>query len=145
MDTVIQKQANPGNAASNKYNAKNKGYQFRTIEYCTNCVTPNSRPRIEFDEKSVCNACKHAEKYKKIANWDEREQELRERIQWNLDRVPDREYDCILGVSGGKDSTFQAWYLKNKLGLNVLAVTFTPLMPTPIGVHNLLQGIQMRA
>jgi N-acetyl sugar amidotransferase len=138
MNGVEQKQANPRNVASIHYDKpKNKSYQFRTIEYCTHCVTPNSRPRIEFDDKGVCNACKHAEKYKKIANWDEREEELRERIKRNLDRVPDREYDCILGVSGGKNSTFQAWYLKNKLGLNVLAMTFTPLMPTPTGVHNL--------
>ncbi|MBN2517356.1 MAG: N-acetyl sugar amidotransferase [Candidatus Altiarchaeota archaeon] len=115
---------------------------MRTIDYCTRCVTPNSRPRIEFDKEGVCNACRHAEEYKRIVNWDEKEGELRERVKKNLERAPDREYDCIVGVSGGKDSTYQAWYLKNKLGLNVLGVTFTPLMPTPVGMHNLRNMIE---
>ena len=106
------------------------------IEYCKICVTPNTRPRITFNEDGICNACAFSDD-KKQTNWEEKEQQLRDEISSIINEVPDREYDCLIPVSGGKDSHYQAHFAKNVLGLNPLCVTFTPLIPTPVGQRNL--------
>ncbi len=102
------------------------------IKYCKKCVTPNTRPRIEFDEEGICNACRYAE-YKKTIDWKAKEEELRELVAQYKNEDG---YDCIVPVSGGKDSHFQTYYAKEKLGLNPLCITFMPAMPNEIGNKN---------
>ena len=102
------------------------------IQYCKRCVTPNTRPRIEFDEKGVCNACRFAD-HKKTINWKAKEKELKKLVE--KFKTKDG-YDCIVPVSGGKDSHFQTYYAKKVLGLNPLCVTFMPSMPTEAGNKN---------
>jgi len=106
------------------------------IRHCKSCHTPNTRPRIVFDEEGYCNACRFAGK-KKAVDWEAKEKELRTRIASILERHPDRQYDCVIPVSGGKDSHYQTYFAKNVLGLKPLCVTFTPLMPTDVGQKNL--------
>lgn len=113
------------------------------IHYCQKCVTPNTRPRIFFNEQGICNACLFAEK-KKRSNWESKEQELRQLIAQALSRSDARQYDCVIPVSGGKDSHYQSYYAKNILHLNPLCVTFTPFMPTEVGkknLHNLIEAV----
>ncbi len=54
-----------------------------------------------------------------------------------LKNSPHREYDAIIPVSGGKDSTFQAWHASTRLGLRVLCVNIQPFLPTETGIANL--------
>lgn len=103
------------------------------IKYCKKCVTPNTRPRIEFDDEGVCNACRYAEQKKKT-DWDAKAKELKKIVE--AYRSKDEKYDCIIPVSGGKDSHFQTYYVKRVLKLNPLCVTFMPSMPTEVGNHN---------
>ena len=103
-----------------------------SIKYCKKCVTPNTRPRIEFDEEGVCNGCRYAEQKKKT-DWDAKAKEIQELVDQYKGKS---KYDCIVPVSGGKDSHFQAYYAKNTLKLNPLCVTFMPAMPTDIGNRN---------
>lgn len=105
------------------------------MKYCKKCLQPNTRPGVKFDENGICYACKFEEEKKNI-DWDKREEELREIANWAKE-TSKGPYDCIVGVSGGKDSTFQALYVKEKLGLNVLLVNSTPDNITEIGRHNL--------
>ncbi len=105
--------------------------------YCKKCVTPNSRPRIKFNSKEICNACSYAlEKEKKI-NWKLRENEFNEIVSYikktNRNKTT---YDCLIPWSGGKDSTYIALRLKFEFGLNPLLVTFSPLIPNKIGAYN---------
>jgi N-acetyl sugar amidotransferase len=93
---------------------------------------PDSRPRIVFDEYGVCNACRTAEMKKEI-DWAARREEFRSLIEAHRGSGP---YDCIVPWSGGKDSSAIAYRLKYDFGLNPLLVTFSPLMPTEVGVHN---------
>lgn len=105
------------------------------MKYCKKCLQPNTRPGIVFNEDGICGACLWEEEKKKI-NWKKREQELQD----IADRAKCRAkgaYDAVIGVSGGKDSTFQAFYAKEILGLRVLCVNSEPADITPIGVHNI--------
>src|SRR5438874_3432481 len=102
------------------------------IKFCTTCLMPNSRPRIVFDENGVCNAC-HTAAAKANIDWDRRRAEFLSLIAEHRGQGT---YDCIVPWSGGKDSSSIAYKLKFEFGLNPLLVTFSPLMPTDVGVHN---------
>ena len=106
------------------------------MKYCKKCVQPDTRPGIYFDEKGVCGACLYQEEVQGEIDWNAREKELRDIVDWakKTTRAP---YDCAIGVSGGKDSTFQAIYAKDKLGLRVLLVNSEPEGITDIGRHNI--------
>lgn len=91
------------------------------MEYCKKCVMPNTRPGIYFDEEGVCQACR-AEEQKNITNWNERQKEL-EILCNKYRRKKDGEYDCIIAVSGGKDSHFQVYYFKEVMNMNPLLVS----------------------
>lgn len=91
------------------------------MRYCTKCVLPDTHETIEFDEQGVCNICRQAEvKHKKI-DWDARKKMLDDIVDAYKDKG---EYDCIVPFSGGKDSTFQLWYVVRELGLKPLVVRF---------------------
>lgn len=103
--------------------------------YCSNCIMPNTKPDLHFDEHGVCDACRSAEAKEKI-DWVKREQEFRSIL--DTYRVNDgSRYDCIIPVSGGKDSTYQAYVAKKVYGLNPLCVCFAPTYPTELGRKNL--------
>ncbi len=98
---------------------------------------PNSRPRIVFNEKGICNACLHSKKKEKI-NWNERKLEFLElvnKIKFDT-KKNNRLYDCVVPWSGGKDSTSIAIKLKFEFGLNPLLVTFSPLIVNECGNNN---------
>ena len=105
------------------------------LKRCSNCVMPATRPRIVFDDKGICNACKWAVKKNKI-NWKLREKKLKEILK-KLKKSSKSEYDCITTVSGGKDGSYVAHNLKNKYGLKQLCVTIRPPLETEIGITNL--------
>lgn len=102
------------------------------ISLCSNCLTPTTRPRIEF-HSSVCNACLNSQK-KQVINWDSREKELLKILE--KFKSSTGEWDCIVPYSGGKDSATIAHKLKKKYGMNPLLITFSPLIPNEIGKKN---------
>lgn len=104
------------------------------LKYCTRCVMPDTKPDLHLDEEGVCNACRSYEKRPQI-DWESRKREL-ESI---LDRYRNRQggnWDCIVPVSGGKDSTFQVVQML-RLGMNPLCVTATTCDLTEIGRKNI--------
>lgn len=107
----------------------------KTMKYCKKCVQPDTRPDIKFDEDGICLACRYEES-KATIDWTAREKELKEIAELSK-VVSECSYDCVIGVSGGKDSTYQAWYAKNKLGLNPLLVCNEPDGRTPCGISNI--------
>lgn len=104
-----------------------------TVHVCTRCLMPSTRPRIVFDENGVCNGCLNADQKASI-DWDARRTEFLQLVEEN--RPASGHYDCIVPWSGGKDSSAIAWRLKHDYGLNPLLVTFSPMLPTEVGVHN---------
>ncbi len=110
------------------------------MRYCTKCVMPDTRPDLRFDAQCVCDACRSYEKkYGKHAesiDWVERKKELDALIKKYRSANP-LKYDCIVPVSGGKDSHLTLYYAKKVYGLNPLCVCFEPTLPTEIGRKNL--------
>lgn len=103
------------------------------MKYCKKCLQPDTRPNIKFNNEQVCYACLY-EDLKKEINWEEREQELKNISEWAKSK--NAPYDCVIGVSGGKDSTFQTFYAKEKLGLRPLLVNSAPDGITEVGRKN---------
>jgi N-acetyl sugar amidotransferase len=104
--------------------------------YCRTCLQPDTRPNTRFDKHGICPACRYFETLAEV-DWDERRAEL-ETVIRNLGRPSPDGYDCIIGVSGGKDSLRQALYIKEVLGLNPLlaCVGYPPEQVTRRGVEN---------
>jgi len=95
---------------------------------------PDTKPDLSFDDEGVCNACRNYESRPAI-DWEIRKKELLELV----DRFKSKEgsnWDCIVPVSGGKDSTFQVIKML-ELGLNPLCVTATTCHLSEIGRRNI--------
>ena len=114
----------------------------RPIRYCTRCLYPETKPDILFDDEGVCSACRHFE-HRETVDWDTRRAELVE----VLDRYRSRDsktYDCVVPVSGGKDSTAQTLRML-ELGMNPLCVTATTDQLSAVGRRNIenlkMQGV----
>lgn len=105
------------------------------MKYCKKCLQTDTRPDIKFNSEGVCYACLYEEEKKNI-DWVSREEEMKEIVAWAKEKSQGG-YDCVIGVSGGKDSTFQALYAQEKLGLNVLLVNCVPDGITEVGKHNI--------
>ena len=110
----------------------------KEVFWCANCLNMSTRPRITFDERGWCNACQWMEA-KKTVDWVHRESELKQLLNSSCQKSVS--YDCIVPVSGGKDGSYVAYNLKEKYGLNVLAVTVRPALSLEIGDKNLINFI----
>lgn len=109
------------------------------LRYCTRCCMPESNEGMQFDEMGICQACQSQEQKIRI-NWVERERELRSLL--DRYRAQGNDYDCIVPISGGKDSTFQLHVLTKIYGMKVLAVTFSHNWFSDTGRYNLQNAIE---
>lgn len=107
---------------------------MRTYFRCTSCLNMSNRPRIEFDANGRCNACQWAEEKATNIDWKARQKEFKELINKCHNS---NGYDCIVPVSGGKDSSYVAWKVKYEHGMNPLCVTVNPPLAFPEGEANL--------
>jgi N-acetyl sugar amidotransferase len=105
------------------------------MRYCTRCVMPDTKPGVTLDEKGVCSACRSVEKKKDI-DWDARANELADLCD-SVRGSNGNGYDCMVPVSGGKDSQYQVWMMKVVHKMNVLAVCVVPHLQTREGIANL--------
>ncbi|MCH8331534.1 MAG: N-acetyl sugar amidotransferase [Bacteroidetes bacterium] len=103
------------------------------MRYCKKCVIPDSRPGVTLDEDGVCMACNTHHNRKNI-DWEAREKEFKELV--DSVRKPGHGYDCLIPVSGGKDSTWQVVKCL-EYGLNPLAATTKVPLRTELGQSNL--------
>ena len=104
------------------------------MRICKKCIQPDTRPGVFFNKESICGACLWEDEKKKI-DWDERKKELE--IIVNDAKKSNAVYDCVIGVSGGKDSTKQAVTARDELGLNCLLVNYQPENITDLGRKNI--------
>jgi N-acetyl sugar amidotransferase len=100
---------------------------------CKKCLTTSTRPRISFTD-NLCSACVNFEQRKKI-NWGFRKKQLIKLC--NIYRKKDGNYDVVVPVGGGKDSSYVAWMLKNKYKMKPLCVFCEPPLFTKLGAKNL--------
>ena len=105
------------------------------IKYCRHCVYPETKPDLSLDENGICDACRFVD-VKDTTNWDLRRKELAEIFE-KFKNKDGSNYDCVIPVSGGKDSTFQAYVVKEEFGLNPLCVSYHLPEFTDLGRKNL--------
>ena len=105
------------------------------MKYCTKCLMPSTRPHIIFNDDGICQACINYET-KRTVDFKKRFDELTSLC--DKYRRDDGYYDCIIAVSGGKDSHFITYTMKEKLGMNPLLVCVAdPFTHSEVGTHNL--------
>jgi len=105
------------------------------MKYCKKCLMPNTRPGIKFNENGICFPCINYEKIK-ATNWESRKKEL-ESLCDKHRGCNGNYYDCAIAVSGGKDSHFQVYYMKEIMKMNPLLLTVGNLEWTETGRKNL--------
>lgn len=114
-----------------------------TYQICKKCIMDTTDPDIEFDEKGICNHCRH---YEEVANKtfissQEREKKLQLIVNEIKEYGKNKKYDSIIGLSGGADSSFAAFNAK-KLGLRPLAVHVDNGWNSEISVKNIENIVQ---
>lgn len=121
---------------------KNEGTKLteeRNYQQCTHCIMDITDPNISFDSDGVCNHCKKYSKIEieKVIKGAKGQEKINELIKEIKQVANGAKYDCIIGISGGVDSTFLAYYVKKKMGLNPLAVHFDNGWNSEIAVQNI--------
>tara|TARA_B100001057_G_C22788000_1_gene926408 strand:+ start:222 stop:1349 length:1128 start_codon:yes stop_codon:yes gene_type:complete len=110
------------------------------VRYCSKCVLPNTRPQLIFNYDTLtCDACSSGVNKKKI-DWSKRNQLFKDLVKEVKSKK--KVYDCIIPVSGGKDSTWQV-IVALEHGLHPLCVTWKTPARNEIGTENLRNLIQL--
>lgn len=113
------------------------------MKYCTLCLQPDTRPNTHLTEAGSCPACDYFGRLNNV-DWQERFDILQD-LLGKFPRKPGQQFDCIIGVSGGKDSTRQALWVRDKLQLRPLlaCLTYPPEQVTQRGVENISNLIEL--
>ena len=109
----------------------------RTYRQCTRCVMDTTDPDIEFNRDGVCNHCiqYNINVYIRTIKNNQKER-LKKLVNEIKKTARKKDYDCIIGVSGGVDSTYVAYKCK-ELGLNPLAVHFDNGWDSELAIKNI--------
>lgn len=113
---------------------------LKDIRYCIRCCFPETIENLEFDEMGICRSCQSSE-HKIHIDWLEREKELRKLLEAAKAKAGNN-YDCIIPISGGKDSTFQLHVLVNVYKMKPLVVTFNHNWYSETGWYNLQNALE---
>lgn len=106
------------------------------MKYCVKCVMPDTRPGIKFNKYGVCSACQSYE-HRRMIDWDKRQEEF-EKICNKYRGMNDGGYDCAIAVSGGKDSHYQVYLMKEVMKMNpILFSVEDNFKMTKAGKHNI--------
>ena len=110
------------------------------MNYCANCILPDSRPGLKIGEDGVCSACRSHSGESAPVDWEIRGRQFAELVEEV--RGVGADWDCVIPVSGGKDSTWQTITCLEH-GLKPLAVTWRTPVRTPLGERNLQNLIEL--
>ena len=104
-----------------------------SLRYCRACLMPDTKPHLRFNDVGICDACTIYDGRQEI-DWLARRQELEGLL--NKYRTDGSYWDCVIPVSGGKDSTFQVLKML-EFGMTPLCVTSTTCDLSDIGRRNI--------
>jgi hypothetical protein len=107
----------------------------KSFYWCSSCLNMSTRPRISFDDLGRCNACQWAEE-KKDLDWTKREKELQKILSHYKSKKGG--FDCIVPVSGGKDSHMSEALSRNNVDAVATAHLFNFLGDTLKQIRTLL-------
>lgn len=114
------------------------------MEYCKSCLIPDTRPNGRFNAEGICMPC-IAAGHDFRDDFEVRFRELKFLLKSLAGQRGKKRWQCVVGVSGGKDSTRQALWVREKLGLNPLlvSVVYPPRQVSQVGVDNLSNLIRL--
>ncbi len=120
--------------------------EIKTKQICSRCIYDETIPYTSFDEKGVCNYCRqHEQLEQEYPTGDEGWKRLEQLAQKIKRAGRGKQYDVVVGVSGGCDSSYMV-YLAKELGLRPLAAHFDNTWNSKIAVeniHNVLKGLDV--
>jgi len=105
------------------------------MQRCTTCIIPSDYPGVTFDEQGRCNFCLSYKPYKREDN----EEDL---VALLNSRKAEGPYDCIVPLSGGKDSVFVLYYAVKKLGLRAVAVSYDNCFVHEVAKRNMVTACE---
>ena len=108
-----------------------------TVRFCKSCLFPETKSDLYFNQEGICDSCISAERIHGISDsidWNKRGNDFKDLIK---DYHGGDKYNCVVPVSGGKDSMWQVYAMKNIYDMKPLAVTFDQFDQTDTGLHNL--------
>lgn len=111
------------------------------LSYCLRCCMPSTQEGQELDEAGFCNVCRSAEDKIRI-DWKKRHSDLTEILERFREENKNKQYDCLIPISGGKDSVYQLHILIKEFGMRPLAVTFSHNWYSATGMLNLLNCLE---
>jgi N-acetyl sugar amidotransferase len=103
---------------------------------------PETQEGQAFDEFGFCNVCRSSEEKMRV-DWKSRREQLERILEKAKFENQNREYDCLVPISGGKDSTFQLHVLVKEFGMRPLAVTFSHNWFSAVGIYNLFNALEV--
>ena len=108
-------------------------------QICSNCVMDTSDPWITFDDSGICNHCNNYFDYlnHSIGSKEDCDRELDKLVDHLKKAGKGKDYDCIMGLSGGVDSSYLSWYVVKKLGLRPLIVHVDAGWNSELAVSNI--------
>lgn len=106
------------------------------MKYCTKCILPETFPGVSFNKDGVCNFCLEDKPAHKIIG----KEKLLAVLLSNAKRA---KYDCVVPLSGGKDSTFILFYVVKELGLNPIAVSYNSGYQTKLAEENIYNACKI--
>ncbi len=111
---------------------------------CTRCVQDITVPGIEFDRNGVCNFCHGHDELTKIFPNNKRGEEYLQQLFSKIKKDgKNKKYDCVVGISGGRDSTYLLWCCVKIWKLRILAVHFNDGFDNPIAGENMLRAVEI--
>ena len=114
-----------------------------TNQICTRCVQDKTVPGISFDKKGVCNYCDLHDSLCEIFPNDERgEIYLSQLFSKIKKKGKNNKYDCVIGISGGRDSTYLLYKAVKDWGLRPIAVHFNDGFDNPVAGENMLNAVK---
>ena len=112
-------------------------------QQCVRCVMDTSDPWIEFDDQGICNHCGEYEQHlARLGSPEDRAKKLADLIAYLKARGRGKEYDCIMGLSGGVDSSYLAWLAVKQFGLRPLVVHVDTGWNSELAVNNIQNIVQ---
>jgi N-acetyl sugar amidotransferase len=103
---------------------------------------PETQEGQELDELGFCNVCRSSEDKMRI-DWAERRLQLTEILTRAKEENQNNQYDCLIPISGGKDSVYQLHVLVKEFGMRPLAVTYSHNWYSSVGMLNLLNCLEI--
>ena len=112
-------------------------------QICTRCIQDNSVPGINFDSNGICNFCHlHDELCEMFPNDKRGAQQLNKIIKDIKQQSKNKEFDCVVGISGGRDSIYLLYNAGKVWQLRVLAVHSNDYFDNPIAIENMKNAVE---